>query len=243
MASDGGKTRPRSHRLTKLILAGLVALYSVSNFVLFVLSCLAWSKAKGHVDSDNCIKMGFVGCGFTRWALYSFMAAAALICFVSTAIMAFSSVFRSRGAAVDPLYVFRGIFFTLLLLAPVIYIGWSNLFLVFDDADKHRATKTHEALICEEWGRIKPEFANMHGYPAKYNACDSTVLNAGPGFGGLGGAFILEVADHEFLGAKAAYAMAHFNVFLGALVAGIAAALAPPTGIVVGVNGASPSAP
>ncbi|KND92158.1 hypothetical protein TOPH_03112 [Tolypocladium ophioglossoides CBS 100239] len=210
MAPDEEKTPSRPRRLIKLILAGLVALYSVSNLVLFVLSCVAWSKAKDHASND-CILMGSVECGFTRWALYSLIAAAAMICFSITAVMAVSSVFRARGAPVDPLYVFRGIFFTLLLLAPIIYIGWSNLNVVLDDANAHYTMRAQE-VICDEWGRVKPEFKDMQGYPDKDRACDMTDVNTGARFSGLGGAFILEVMDSNFLGTKAAFAMAHFNV-------------------------------
>ncbi|POR32144.1 Uncharacterized protein TPAR_07652 [Tolypocladium paradoxum] len=239
MARDGYNALPRSQRLTKLILAGLIALYSVSNLVLLVVSCVAWSSAKDRADSRDCTLMGFVGCGFTRWALYSFIAAAALICFLITAIMALSSVFRTRGAALDPLYVFRGVFFTLLLLAPIIYLGWSNLIVVLSDANAY-FTRKAQVAICEEWDRSKPKFSHT---PDDDHVCNTRDTHTGVSFGGLGGVFILEVMDPDFLSAKAAFAMAHFNLMLGASVAGVAAALAPPAGILVGVHGVSNGAP
>lgn len=209
MDSNGEKTRPRSRRFSKSFLSGLVALYSVSNLILFVLSCLAWTKAKDHAASRDCNLMAFVGCGFTRWALYSFMAASALICFVSTAIIALSSVFRARGAAVDPLYVFRGVFFTLLLLVPIIYLGWSNLSVVLSDADAYFTLKA-QAAICKEWYRTHPELIPIQGDDHACNNLEG--LDTGVSFGGLGGAFILEVMDPDFLGAKPAFVMAHFNL-------------------------------
>lgn len=188
-----------AHSLSRRFLALLVTLYSISNLLLFIFACKAWTKAKQRADSIHCRFLDSIECGFTRWALYTFIAAASFVCFVSTAIMSLSSWLRAKGSALDPLYIFRGVFFTLLILTPIIYLGWTGLTL----NPGHHDGKPPDTRKPSAVGNVTDDLG-----------CDATSLPPPPGadFGSLGGAFILEAADKTFGGAKAAYGLAHFNM-------------------------------
>ncbi|KAG6248114.1 hypothetical protein E4U23_003262 [Claviceps purpurea] len=101
----------------------LVASYTITSFILFVMSLVTYRKARRHVHIVEC-KFGGSECNMAAWGTYPLMAAAAVISILTTSTMLANMIVYTKKTAVDPLYVFRGIVVTLLVLIPVVVMGW-----------------------------------------------------------------------------------------------------------------------
>lgn len=110
-------------KLTKTLLVFLVAAYGITNFVLIIMSLATNHLTRTQVAENDC-RVGRFNCGLAAWGLYPFIAAAATVCFITAFFMSVNISLCAKKTAVDPLYVFRGIFFTLLVLTPVVMLGW-----------------------------------------------------------------------------------------------------------------------
>ncbi|KAG5914940.1 hypothetical protein E4U42_000229 [Claviceps africana] len=110
--------------LPKKFLTFLVASYGVTNFILIVMSLVTYHKTRKFVSMVDCTLPKYCYINMATWAVYPLIAIAAGICFLTALIMSFNMVVRARNAAVDPLYVFRGIIITLLVLTPAVAAGW-----------------------------------------------------------------------------------------------------------------------
>lgn len=189
----------------RLVLLILLALYSLANFALAIGSFTAWKKAKAIAVEDDC-RIVDIGCGYALWGIYPFMLAAALVNLLTSLIMFLTGIFRTKGSAMDPLYVFRGIFFTLLTLAPIIVVGWSNLNYLNANLDydgfyiRDLQSATWNSYISTANG------TDRDGLPSIYT---TGVLP--PQFTGMGGAFILPTLVRGS-GTGFAIAMVHFTM-------------------------------
>ncbi|KAM0255755.1 hypothetical protein ACHAQJ_005425 [Trichoderma viride] len=117
--------RRRFHYLTNHLLTYFVLSWSVANLILVVVSSIAWITARIRVLDGPYYGLG-VGCDFTRWGFYLFVAISAAISSTTAALMALNTLLRPRHSALDPVWVFRGVFFTLIPLMTMAYIGWST---------------------------------------------------------------------------------------------------------------------
>lgn len=174
-----------SARLSKTLLIGLSSCYGICQFILFIMSAVAWSFAKKPGERGECI-LGHPdyngpaeGCGHSRWAIYPFITFGSLICFFTTAFMAFRATFHTQGSPLDAMYIFRGAFFTVLIMATLVLAGWTSPFPVI-----------HHPVLPD--GTV----AQIHL---------SSYL-------GMCGTFIFEVLDNTFQTSKPAMAMCHFNL-------------------------------
>jgi hypothetical protein len=159
------QARRRFHYLTSHLLTYFVLCWSMANLILVVFSTIAWITARIRV-LDGPYQGHGVGCDFTRWGFYLFVAISAAISSTTAALMALNTILRPRHSALDPVWVFRGVFFTLIPLMTMAYIGWST-------PDKPP-------------GILK--FPRQLSYPA-LDDIDQLPLR------GIGGAFILDVID------------------------------------------------
>ncbi|KAL7788299.1 hypothetical protein V8C37DRAFT_388618 [Trichoderma ceciliae] len=187
----------RFHYLSHHLLTCFVLAWSILNFVLVVFSSIAWITARSRVLDGPCNGHG-IGCDFTRWGFYFFVAISATISSVTAALMALNSVHRPRHSVLDPVWVFRGVFFTLIPLMTITYIGWST-------PDKPP-------------GILK--FPRQLRYP-------TVTEPEQPPLRGIGGAFILDVLD-PWKETIPAFIVLHINLFLGALLAGFSTAVCHP---------------
>ncbi|KJZ72828.1 hypothetical protein HIM_07772 [Hirsutella minnesotensis 3608] len=124
---------PRAQRFTKLTLVALMGIYHVLNVILFFTACVAWSKERKASHEAACNFFDALECGVVPWVIYSIIAAAAFIVSVTSGILAFHAVIGSRGVPANPLYFYRCTLFTLLVLIPVIFVGWSDLTFINHD--------------------------------------------------------------------------------------------------------------
>lgn len=191
------------HWVSRTVLVGAVMAYSFQNFLLMIFSAVAWAKAKARVeDTPHFCGIGEIQCGFTRWGIYLAVSCAATIAFFTTMVMAVRSHTRAKGSVVDPMFVFRGIFFTLLVLASVVYIGWQDLNTMpnvipdFNTLLQHSAA-TADISGCTNCSRGIYE-SNVDSYKYTYH--------------GLGGGFLLEMADTGFTATKPAFVLLHLNL-------------------------------
>ncbi|KHO00763.1 uncharacterized protein MAM_01541 [Metarhizium album ARSEF 1941] len=194
----------------------LLGQYSITNFILFGGSVVAWKKAKHQTEYQECELHG-LACGFTAWGIYPFLAAAGLISGLVALVMFTHGVTRTANARLDPLYVFRGVFFTLLTLVPMEIIGWSSL--------SHLRNGLGE---------------QSHNQSSLLNVADMRVDSGDGLLVGIGGAFTLSKLIH-IAGTTFPIAMVHFNIILSAVICGLGVALAPPVGVLVGVHAVVPT--
>ncbi|PHH62708.1 hypothetical protein CDD81_6777 [Ophiocordyceps australis] len=136
-------------RLSKCILLTLILIYTTSNFILFASSASAWSLTRRHTTCHSATT-----CSSTRWSLYSILTPAALIAFVGSATMAANTLVYARAFPIDPLFVFRSVFFSLLLLVPILGLAWSSPYTVDQDvvappsySDPSGRTKTFAGIM------------------------------------------------------------------------------------------------
>ncbi|KYK61449.1 hypothetical protein DCS_02591 [Drechmeria coniospora] len=175
----------------KVMLAMLITTYATLHLILFAASADAWNKAR----HESCEVAG-LNCSFTLMAHHGIVAFVALVCFVTTAVMAVGALPRANELPLNPLYFFRAVLFTIFLLLPVVCIGWSNLRPVVDFSFSTDGQHAGDEIPLAERRPLS----------------------------GIGGAFFLGV--HEM---RSANVMAHITLIFAALVAGVAAALAPPS--------------
>ncbi|KAG6069226.1 hypothetical protein E4U32_002361 [Claviceps aff. humidiphila group G2b] len=162
------------------------------------MSLITYHKARNRVSIVEC-KFGGSECNMAAWGTYPLIAAAAAISVLTASTMLVNMIAYARKATVDPLYVFRGVLVTLLVLIPVVVIGW-----------------------------IKPSVS--------VSKATDMMERQSAGFVGLAGTFLLRAAGR--LPGAATVAMCHFNLFFGAMIACLSAAMAPPALVdAVGVGG------
>ncbi|PNP49725.1 hypothetical protein THARTR1_09493 [Trichoderma harzianum] len=119
----------RFHSFSNTLLAYFVPIWSLLNLALALLSTAAWIAARTRILAGPCKNSSYGqngGCDFTRWGLYFFVSACATISTFAATFMAFTSILRPRPSALDPIWVFRGVFFTLIPLMTITWIGWST---------------------------------------------------------------------------------------------------------------------
>lgn len=165
MSNPAKLARRRFRHLSSHLLIYFVLCWSVANLILVLLSTVAWIAARIRVLHGPCQQLG-VGCDFTRWGFYLFAAVSAAISSTTAGLMALNTLLRPRNSTLDPVWVFRGVFFTLMPLMTMVYIGWST-------PDKPP-------------GILK--------YPRQLDVLDIDNPDQLP-LRGIGGAFILEVMD------------------------------------------------
>lgn len=119
-------TTSRSSSLAKKFLALLVLLYCLSNFILMLLSATVWARNRTYGHSKGCSNGTLSYCGPARWITYAFLTLAALIVWITTAVMFLNAVIHSEKFSLDSRYVFRTIGLTVLLYLPIFIIGWSG---------------------------------------------------------------------------------------------------------------------
>ncbi|GAB0137920.1 hypothetical protein EsDP_00006171 [Epichloe bromicola] len=225
--------------LTKTLLVFLVASYGITNFVLIIMSLVTNHLTKTHVAENDC-RVGGVDCGLAAWGLYPFIAAAATVCFITAFFMSVNISLRAKRTAVDPLYVFRGVFFTLLVLTPVVMLGWMQPSrTVYTGNEIWPIPNVSYPLIMGEpsaWSRGNAGLVGIPDEKAMDEARVAEALRHVMGevfseFAGLTGTFILRRMIN--LPGASTVMLAHFNIILGAVITGISAAMAPPAAILV----------
>jgi hypothetical protein len=117
--------RRRFRHLSSNLLIYFVLSWSVANLILVLFSTAAFIAARIRVSRGPCQDLG-VGCDFTRWGFYLFAALSAAISSATAGLMALNTLLRPRNSSLDPVWVFRGVFFTLMPLMTMVYIGWST---------------------------------------------------------------------------------------------------------------------
>lgn len=190
----------------KISLLGLVGLYALTNLTLFIASIHAWKQAKAAAGLRAC-SIGGLQCGFTLWGIYPLQATAAFVAFVTALTMAISCFSRTKGSSIDPLYVFRGIFFSLLALAPILFIGWSNL--NYTSADFYNGFIDDRYHWDYQSIQSETTFDEQDAVPRRYGILNSSFPL--PQFTGIGGAFVLQTMA-EVPGAGLAIVLVHFNM-------------------------------
>ena len=137
-----------------------------------------------------------VQCDLPRWSVYPLLAAAGFICFTISSLMTLRSCFATKGCPIDPLYVFRGAFFTLLVLSPIVLLGWMDVKVV------QKAGMEKENVPCKNCTLEN----GADGLPG--GRMDWEPLHR---FTGISGTFILETAD-EFNPGHSAMVYSHLNL-------------------------------
>lgn len=148
------------------------------NFVLLIVATVAWITARERALEEDCHRHN-IGCGFPRWGFYFFVALSAAVSFITSTFMALSVILRPRRSLVDALWVYRGVFFSLIPLTIMVYIGWStpdraptlfNLASSFEDgiveeAGFHALRGILGAFIIDildPWKQTTPAFVMLH---------------------------------------------------------------------------------
>lgn len=202
MHMEDGKVYTACQRVTKVLLSGLTSLYSVTNFILFIMSAYAWQTAQHRSrDMANCI-VGGQSCTMTRWNLYPFMTFAALIACLMSSLMALRAMSRGKSVPLDPVWLFRGMFFTLLIMTPLVFIGW---------------TAPASAGQFPSGGDF---LGKAHSCPDGSNDCTNTPILGSTTWdklmpqhlAGLSGTFLLESADSACMCGKPAMVLMHINL-------------------------------
>lgn len=232
-------------RATRVVLSACTALYSVVHLGLFILSAVAWRQADHTTKlDDECLAQPQL-CNPTRGALHAFIMMASLVCFLTTGLMATRLIFHRQSSPTDSVWIFRGILFTLVLLVPLLFVGWST-------AEQSRLPSVvinnygdfldvSSLLPRQETGNNSPIWD-----PAPPVDYDGSLpdLSFGPRFpGGIAGAFVIESVIAGYDVVKTSIVMLHADMYvytwltraelmfpfsvIGAIVAGLALALAP----------------
>ncbi|KAL7784259.1 hypothetical protein V8C43DRAFT_168548 [Trichoderma afarasin] len=200
-ASQPSQASIRFHSFSNTLLAYLVPIWSLLNLTLTLLSTTAWIAARARILTGPCKNSSYGqsgGCDFTRWGLYFFVAACASISTFTASFMALTSILRPKPSALDPIWVFRGVFFTLIPLMTITWIGWST-------PDKPT-------------GILK--------FPREFDD-DVAPHSFQKPLRGIGGGFIFEVMD-PWRETLPAFILLHINLFIGALLAGYSTAVCHP---------------
>jgi hypothetical protein len=140
----------------------LLGVYTLANMILCFSSMVAGGKIKRQAEDGKCAIDG-IECGMTVWFIYSVQSAMSSLT-ATTAASMFTmgmSTIQGSNSPLTPLYVFRGVFATLVVLAPIIFVGWSSLDHLpprglgqpFDDAMVPGPTL----------GAFRPQFVGMRG--------------------------------------------------------------------------------
>ncbi|KAJ2954994.1 hypothetical protein NQ176_g11441 [Zarea fungicola] len=143
--------------------------------------------------------------------------------------MATRLIFHRQSSPTDSVWIFRGILFTLVLLVPLLFVGWST-------AEQSRLPPVvinnygdyldvGSLLPRQETGDNAPLWV-----PAPPIDYDGSLpdLFFGPKFpSGIAGAFVIESVIAGYDVVKTSIVMFHANIVIGAIVAGLALALAP----------------
>lgn len=66
-------------------------------------------------------------CHPRRGALYVFIMTAAIVTTLTSGLMAVRSLLHRSSVPADHDWIFRGIFFTLVLLIPLLFVGWTSV--------------------------------------------------------------------------------------------------------------------
>ncbi|EXV03452.1 hypothetical protein X797_003252 [Metarhizium robertsii] len=177
MSSPSGKGGSTTHSLLILL-----AMYSLANFVLFVGSLVAWKKAEGQTVDGRCNIQG-ISCGISAWAIYPFLAAAGLTSSFVAILMFTHGLLRTMKARLDPLYVVRGVFFTLILLVPIVVVGWSSSHYIYHDDE---GEKFNLANLVDTRGNRYPHIeaspgnfgnGNMSSYRSRFVSLVAVIIN------------------------------------------------------------------
>ncbi|KAL7918951.1 hypothetical protein ACQKWADRAFT_316086 [Trichoderma austrokoningii] len=195
MSNAAKLARRRFRHLSSNLLIYFVLSWSAANLLLVLFSTAAFAAARARVLRGPCQQLG-VGCDFTRWGFYLFAALSAAISSATAGLMALHTLLRPRGSSLDPVWVFRGVFFTLMPLMTMVYIGWST-------PDKPPGILKYPRQVVDIH-----DFDGSEQLPLR----------------GIGGAFILEVMD-PWKETIPAFVIIHVNLFLGALLAGYSTAI------------------
>ncbi|EHK18770.1 uncharacterized protein TRIVIDRAFT_204185 [Trichoderma virens Gv29-8] len=194
-------TSRRFHCFSNSLLAYLVPIWSILNFALVLVSTAAWIAARTRILAGPCKNSSYGqagGCDFTRWGLYFFVSASATISTLTATFMALTSILRPKPSALDPIWVFRGVFFTLIPLMTITWIGWST-------PDKPTGIL--------KFPREFDEFVPPRPFQRPLR--------------GIGGGFIFEVMD-PWKETLPAFILLHINLFIGAVLAGYSTAVCHP---------------
>lgn len=194
------------HRITKVMLSVFTVVYSITNLAVFILSTMAWRNVQAAASrSWHACTSSPELCSPGRGVMYAFISAVSLISFLTTGLMAARMVFHQRKNRVDAPWVFRGVFFTLLLFIPLIYIGWSE------------PLQTHDKNNSVNMAGLAPLFHLDHNEKNKTGTgVDMSFIpdiNFGPSkkFTGIVGAFVVESAVSGVKMVKATVVMVHVN--------------------------------
>ncbi|KAG5978333.1 hypothetical protein E4U55_006233 [Claviceps digitariae] len=227
--------------LSKKVLTFLVASYAVTNFILIIMSLVTYHKARKNVPIYDCA-LGGSNCNMATWAIYPLIAVAATNCFITASIMSFNMLVRAKDTVVDPLYVFRGIFITLLVLTPIVVTGWvrpSVAVLTAQGTHGSHPPIMGESVVSRNMTGLVGILGGMGSFIAveagRESLAESLRNAAGSQFGsfiGMTGAFLLRVAQH--LPGAGTVALSHFNVLFGAMIASVSAAMASTAGAASG---------
>ncbi|KAM3550598.1 hypothetical protein MY1884_008172 [Beauveria asiatica] len=220
--------------ISKVVISAFVTLYSVYNFFLVILSARAWKVMQsGAAEQDRALcQIGLLAnCSASHANLYGFIMIAAIAATLTSGLIAARLILQRPSIPVDSNWVFRGIFFTLLLFAPLLYLGWtvptdlSPFFSIMLPAifmalgDFRDSNEAHNITGIIDWVG-NPTLA-------------SSILNSQRA-GGIVGAFVIESGIDGSKAVNSAMYMFHFTVFMGIIFAGVICALAPTIGNTVG---------
>ncbi|KAM3518907.1 hypothetical protein NHJ13051_007862 [Beauveria bassiana] len=220
--------------ISKVVISSCVTLYGVYNLFLVILSARAWKEAQSRAAEQDlalCQTGLLPYCSFSHANLYGFIMMAAIAATLTSGLIAARLTLHRPSVPVDLNWVFRGIFFTLLLFAPPLYVGWtvpsdlSPFFSIMLQAismalgNFRDPNEAHNITAIIDWVR-DPTLA-------------SSILNSQRA-GGIVGAFVIEAGIDGSSAVKSAIFMFHFTVFMGVLFASVICALAPTIGNTVG---------
>ncbi|KAJ6786351.1 hypothetical protein PWT90_05136 [Aphanocladium album] len=204
-------------RSTKFVISTCTALYTVSNTVLATLSAIAWRQTQQDASKD-------------RASLHGFIMMASIVTSLTSGLMATRMILHRRSSPADATWAFKGMLFTLVLLVPLLFIGWSALppppsftgleWQLKSLLDKPHPSETPDSTVTD-WTSVIQGLDELQSpnSPIRFGPFEYT--------GGLAGAFILETAVTGAKLVKAAIVMFHVNIFMGLLFAGVTWALAP----------------
>jgi hypothetical protein len=193
------KTHGACQRTTKIVLVSLTSLYSIVSFVLFIMSAGAWQKAYHRANNVASCMVGDPNCSLARWALYGFFTVAALIFSITSGLIAFRGICHRKLSPIDPVFVFRGMFFTLLIMAPLLFIGWTPSFAAPSMDDDFYARS-----VCPDGS----DDCNASALPGS----TKWIMPTSHSLAGLSGTFILESTDPFSKCGKSAMIMAHVQL-------------------------------
>ncbi|OAA36921.1 hypothetical protein BBO_07896 [Beauveria brongniartii RCEF 3172] len=220
--------------ISKVVISAFVTLYSVYNFFLVILSARAWKVTQSSAAEQDwaLCQIGLLPyCSASHANLYGFIMMAAIAATLTSGLIAARLILQRPSIPVDFNWVFRGIFFTLLLFAPPLYLGWT----VPSDLSPFFSTMLPAIFMALGDFRDSNEAHNITGIIDWVGdpALASSILNSQRA-GGIVGAFVIEAGIDGSKAVNSAIYMFHFTVFMGIIFAGVICALAPTIGNTVG---------